>query len=79
MGIRPQHIYLDHEGEAGVIDTITPYLAERYQLLEVWLGKERWTLNAPLDDTFEIGSTIYCKLDEAYMHFFDSQTGRRIG
>ena len=79
LAIRPQYVYLDPDGQAGVVETIIPFLAERYQLVNVWLGKERWSLAAPLDTHIELGSTIYCKLDPEYMHFFDTRTGKRIG
>lgn len=79
LAIRPQHVRLVADGVPGVVDEVTPYLAERYQLVTVWLGKERWSLTAPLDTHFDLGSTIYCELDESEALYFDTQTGRRIG
>jgi ABC-type sugar transport system ATPase subunit len=79
MGIRPQYMHLKPAGAPGVVDTVFPFLAERYQLVNVWLGKEKWSLTVPLNETIEIGSTIYCGLNPEHAQFFDTQTGLRIG
>lgn len=79
MGIRPQFMRLETGGTPGVVDQIIPFLAERHQLVEVWLSRERWTLSLPLDEQIEWGSTIYCALDEEQAMYFDTQTGVRIG
>jgi ABC-type sugar transport system ATPase subunit len=79
MGIRPQHIYLQADGVPAVVDQVTPYLAERFQLLEVWLDRERWQLTVPLDQHIEMGTTVYCALDIREAHYFDTETGVRIG
>ncbi|PJF21450.1 MAG: hypothetical protein CUN56_11040 [Phototrophicales bacterium] len=79
MCIRPQHFYLRHDGIPGVVDHVFPHLAERYQLVEVWLGGERWTMALPLEERIERGSTIYCDLNPEEALYFDSLTGLRIG
>lgn len=79
LGVRPENVHLVEGGIAGVVDQVTPYLAERYQLLEVWLGRERWQLTVPLNAQVEWGSTIYCGIDLDYVHYFDTETGTRIG
>ena len=79
MGIRPQFMRLEAEGVPGVVDTITPFWAERYQLVEVWLASERWELALPLDEQITLGETIYCALDEDQVFYFDTKTGQRIG
>ena len=79
LGIRPQHLYLDVNGIAGVVDSITPMLAERYQLINVWLGSEKWSLTVPLTEQITLGSTIYCKIDPSEILYFDTESGTRIG
>lgn len=79
MGIRPHHMFLKSDGVAGVVDRITQMMAERYQLVDVWLGRERWSLALPLEVHITLGSTIYCDLNPQEIHYFDTQTGRRIG
>lgn len=79
MGIRPQHMFLNSDGVAGVVDRITPMLAERYQQVDVWLGQERWSLALPLEEQITLGSTIYCDLNPQEILYFDTQTGHRIG
>lgn len=78
MGVRPQHFFLEKDGTPAVVSVITPYFAERYQLAEVWIGGERWTMTLPLDSPIEVGQTIYCKPDIDAMLYFDTQTGVRI-
>jgi len=79
VAIRPEHIHLTgDDGIPAVIDTIIPFFAEKYQLLEVWLRKRRWQIQVPLDDTFEVGQTVHCKLDWSQAYFFKQDTGERI-
>lgn len=79
MAIRPQYLHLEPDGVAGVVDGIVPFLEQRYQLVEVWLGKERWQLSVPLNQEIEMGRTIYCGMDSRYALYFDAKTGLRIG
>ncbi len=79
VAIRPEYIYLtDVTGIPAVIDAVTPYFAEKYQLLEVWLRKRRWQIQVPLDEQFEAGQTIHCALDWSQAYFFLADTGDRI-
>ncbi len=79
LGIRPQYMWMEEGGIPGVVDSVTPFLAERYQLVEVWLGKERWAITVPLQHQIDIGSTIYSKMDESEALYFDTHNGQRIG
>jgi multiple sugar transport system ATP-binding protein len=79
MGIRAQHVYLKNAGLPAVVEKVTPYWGERYQLVEVWLGKDRWELTLPLDHPVEVGSTIYTAFDPEGAMYFDTKRGNRIG
>jgi multiple sugar transport system ATP-binding protein len=79
MAIRPQHMYLNDDGEAGVVDSVIPHLAERYQIINVWLGSEKWAISVPLEQHIDIGSTIYCDLNPEEAMYFDTRSGLRIG
>jgi multiple sugar transport system ATP-binding protein len=79
MGLRPQHFYLKAGGVAGVVDAKFPLLPERRQLVNVWLGDEKWSLLLDIEEQITLGETIYCDLDPTYAHFFDKETGLRIG
>ncbi len=79
LGIRPKHIHLEDGGTPGVVDTITPFLAERFKLVEVWLAGERWSLALPLDAPIEMGSTIYCVIEDQEALYFDTVREKRIG
>lgn len=78
-GIRPENVRLQSGGVYGVVDHITPLLAERSQLVSVHLAGERWSLVASLDQPVEIGSTLQCALQPDALLFFDDSTGQRIG
>ncbi len=80
VGLRPEHIRLcdDDSGIPAAVERVTPYYAEKFLLLEVWLRKRRWRIQAPLDAPFEPGYTVYCKLDWSRAFFFDASTGERI-
>jgi ABC-type sugar transport system ATPase subunit len=62
-----------------VVDNVTPFYAERYQLVEVHLDRDEWQLTVPLETQIDRGSTIHCTLDPAGIMFFDSKTGARVG
>lgn len=79
MCIRPQYFRLKPDGVPGVVENVFPHLSERYQLVEVWLGSERWALALPLEERIERGSTIYCDLNPEEALYFDTETGKRIG
>ena len=80
VGIRPEHINLTSDacGIPATIERVIPFYAEKYRLLEVWLRKRRWRVQVPLDEQFEPGETIHCKLDWSRAYFFDALTGERI-
>ncbi len=80
VGIRPQHIALcdGTSGIPAIIDRAIPFYAEKFQLLEVWLRKRRWRVQAPLDVPYEPGDTIHCRLDWSRAYFFDAVSGERI-
>jgi ABC-type sugar transport system ATPase subunit len=78
-GIRPPHIHVVQEGVYGVVDSVTPFYAERYQLVSVHLSGEHWNLIIPLDQSLEVGTTIQCAFDPTQVLYFDTKTGQRIG
>ena len=80
VGIRPEHIYLCEAG-AGIpafIERATPYYAEKFLLLEVWLRKRRWRIQVAPNERRQPGDTVHCRLDWARALFFDAKTGARI-
>jgi len=78
-GIRPQHIRIASGGVYGVVDAVTPFFAERFQLVAVHLSGENWSLTVSLDQPIERGSTIQCAFDPQQILYFDTRTGARIG
>lgn len=78
-GVRPEAIHLTSEGIRCVVDRVTPFHSERYQLIEVHIGGESWTLTAPLTEYVEVGRTVSCSFRPEAALFFDSGTGKRIG
>jgi multiple sugar transport system ATP-binding protein len=78
-GVRPEHVHPVKQGVYAVVDQVTPFFAEHYQLVSVHLGGESWMLTAPADQTIEVGSTIQCTFDPSDMLFFDTRSGIRIG
>jgi multiple sugar transport system ATP-binding protein len=79
LGVRPENVMLADEGIAGRVMNVTPFFPERYRQVEVRGGGEHWTLNVPIDHDVAVGSTITCALDENALHYFDTQSGDRIG
>jgi ABC-type sugar transport system ATPase subunit len=79
MGIRPEYVHLAAEGVPAVVVQVTPFFAERFQLVNVHQNKEYWSLKVPMDVQISIGSTVHCTLDPEGLLFFDAKTGKRIG
>ena len=77
MGIRPEYIRLSDEGVAAVVEHVTPYFSERYQVLDVFQDREDWQLIVPLDTPIEVGATIHCQCDPEHVLFFDARNGTR--
>ncbi|MCY4018854.1 MAG: ABC transporter ATP-binding protein [Chloroflexi bacterium] len=80
VGIRPDHILICEKstGIPATIDRVTPYYAEKFNLLEVWLRKRRWQIQVPLSQFYSPGETVYCRLDWSRALFFEATTGARI-
>jgi ABC-type sugar transport system ATPase subunit len=79
MGIRPEYVHLAAEGIPAIVDQVTPFFAERFQLVNVRQNKEHWSLKVSMNEQIPVGSTVYCALDPEGLLFFDSKTGKRIG
>jgi ABC-type sugar transport system ATPase subunit len=78
-GVRAEWIHLAEDGVYGVVEQVTPFFGERYQLVRVHLSGESWSFKVPFDQAVEVGATIRCALDPGGLLFFDSKTGQRIG
>ncbi len=83
-GVRPEHIRLvtatDDVGIAdAVVEEVTPYFAERHQLLTVYGNGERWQMQVPPDLRVRPKDVVHCVIDREHLLFFDEQTGQRIG
>lgn len=83
MGIRPEHITLATPDQPftaeGQVRAITPYFAERHQLVEVRGNGETWQMHIAPDEVLHVGDTIRCALMPNEYIFFDPVTERRIG
>jgi ABC-type sugar transport system ATPase subunit len=86
LGIRPDSIHLQSKDTPGitpaVVDSVTPFFAERYQLIEAHLAGEHWAMSVPLissEQQVHVGETVYCTLDPSNALYFDGETGARIG
>ena len=80
VGIRPQHVHLCDSavGIPAIVERVTPYYAEKFNLLEVWLRKRRWKIQVSMNQSFAPGDTIHCRLDWNMALFFDAVSGARI-
>ena len=80
VGIRPQHIRICEAGGGipATVDRVIPFYAEKYTLLEVWLRKRRWQIQAPLNQPYQPGETVSCHLDWSRALFFDGASGDRL-
>lgn len=79
LGVRAHNMRLESGGVPGVVERVTPFYSERTQLLDMWLGNERWQIVLPLDEPIEQGTTHYCAIDPDGILYFDTATGQRIG
>lgn len=79
VATRPEHMLLTNDtGIPAIIDSVTPYFAENFKLLEVWLRKRRWQIQVPYEQEFEVGQTIHCQIDWDRAFFFDVESGNRL-
>lgn len=82
MGIRAEHMQLvSNETErsvAGTVQSVTPYYAERYNLLEIQRGREHWQVRIDLSESVQVGATVHVTLHANEALYFDTQTGQRL-
>lgn len=80
LGIRPERMRLVPAGGiSAVVERVTPFFAERFQLLEVRQGRERWRMSVAPELQVVAGSTIHCAPDPEGVMYFDTLNGRRLG
>jgi ABC-type sugar transport system ATPase subunit len=79
LGARPEGVLLAAEGVPAVVETLTPYFAERFWLVEARAEREQWHLVVPMETTIHLGDVIHCKLNQDSLLFFDTKSGQRIG
>ena len=80
LGIRPERLRLVAEGGIPAeVAQVTPFFAERYQLLELRQGRESWRMTVPLDTQVTVGSRVHCEPDPTGIHYFDTLRGQRVG
>jgi ABC-type sugar transport system ATPase subunit len=79
LGVRPEAVLLTADGIPAVVETVTPYFAERFWLVEVRAEREHWHLIVPLEMSVHPGESIHCQLKEETLLLFDTKTGQRIG
>lgn len=79
LGVRPEGVELAADGIVAQVETVTPYFAERFWLVEVKAGNEYWHLLTPMDTRLQVGEIVHCRLKPDALLFFDTDTGQRIG
>ncbi len=83
LGIRSEYIKLVSDAADGAVPgeviSVTPFYAERFQLIEVTAEKERWLVSAPPDMQVKVGETVWSAFNPENIFYFDPKTGQRIG
>ena len=80
LGVRPERMRLVPVGGIpAVVERVTPFFAERYQLLALQLERERWNMTVPPETQVTVGSTIHCEPDPEGILYFDTLRGNRVG
>ncbi len=83
LGVRPEHIRLatpdDRYTADGVIQMVTPYYAEQYQLIEVRGNGESWQMHVSPQVALNPRDPVRCAISPGQVLFFDDDTGQRIG
>ncbi|NDJ78357.1 MAG: ABC transporter ATP-binding protein [Chloroflexi bacterium] len=79
LGIRPEHIELVDDGIPAKIEFIEPHHALRRQLLYAQVGRQRCTVEVPLQVPVEAGHTVFLRFPPDCLYLFDGASGQRIG
>lgn len=79
MGIRSEWIKLADDGVPAKVIEATMFYPERYQVIEVEAGRERWQITVPPQPIYRVGDTVRSLPDPNGLLFFDSVKGTRIG
>jgi multiple sugar transport system ATP-binding protein len=78
-GVRSESFLLSEEGTPATVIEATPYYAERYQVVEVQLGRTNWKMTLPPAPAYNPGDTIRALPDKDALLYFDAASGQRIG
>lgn len=81
LGVRAEHMHLssdDGRSIAGTVDAVTPFLAERHQLLEVGREDHSWMVQVPEGAQVQRGATVFSAPDLAHVYYFDTETRQRL-
>jgi ABC-type sugar transport system ATPase subunit len=79
LGIRPEDIHLDDRGVEGRITQLTPLHAEGRFIATLESGGESWQIYLPFREDWEMGFRVRCSPDLERIHYFDAESGVRIG
>ncbi|MCA9914171.1 MAG: ABC transporter ATP-binding protein [Anaerolineae bacterium] len=61
------------------ITAVTPFFAERYTLLEGFIGDVESRVRIPMSNEIRVGDTVRCDFDSDHLLFFDTRSGERLG
>lgn len=78
LGIRPEAIHISRQGYPICIENVEMHFPERYTLLTVTHGEERWQIQVELTDQYHIGDMLHCHLDHTRALFFNTHTGEYL-
>jgi ABC-type sugar transport system ATPase subunit len=79
LGIRPEHIQVEPEGFAGLVENVETHFSERMQLLSVRLGETSFLVRAGLEPPVHIGETLPVRFPSEHLVIFDRASGKRLG
>ena len=87
LGVRPEAaslVYGDRPMPEGIhlrgaVEIIEPDFGHRLQTVYVRIGRLSCAASGPLDPALDIGAAVTVVLPAGDLHFFDGESGRRIG
>jgi multiple sugar transport system ATP-binding protein len=79
LGVRAEHLRLDILGSlTGEVVLVEPQMADRTTLVYIDSYGQRITSRIPQEERVRLGDVITLAIDPAYLHLFDTRTGRRL-
>lgn len=79
LGVRPEHVMIVDSGIEARVELVEPIFTDRVQLVYLEIVRQSCIAKVPLDQDYEVGTTVNVQFMADEIFLFDKDTQVRIG